>query len=86
MEAVTGLTRKPFNKDCSCALRSPNISRPWAVSIMMTGGSVIIFRMRWLVCQPSISRMRQAVQPVWDMFTPDVGADLIKQIEAEIKK
>ena len=30
--------------------------------------------------------MRQAVQPVWDMFTPDVGADLIKQIEAEIKK
>jgi len=24
------------------------------------------------------ARMRQAVQPVWDMFTPDVGADLVK--------
>jgi len=32
------------------------------------------------------ARMRQAVQPVWDMFTPDVGADLVKEIEAEIKK
>lgn len=31
------------------------------------------------------ARMRQAVQPVWGMFTPDVGADLVKEIEAEIK-
>ncbi|GJQ57048.1 MAG: hypothetical protein HKUEN07_36170 [Rhodocyclaceae bacterium] len=32
------------------------------------------------------ARMRAAVQPVWDMFTPDVGADLVKEVEAEIKK
>ncbi len=32
------------------------------------------------------ARMRKAVQPVWDTFTPDVGADLVKQIEAELKK
>lgn len=32
------------------------------------------------------ARMRKAVQPVWDAFTPDVGADLVKQIEAELKK
>ncbi|MCC6608802.1 MAG: TRAP transporter substrate-binding protein DctP [Burkholderiales bacterium] len=32
------------------------------------------------------ARMRKAVQPVWDTFTPDVGADLVKQVEAELKK
>ena len=32
------------------------------------------------------ARMRARVQPVWDMFTPDVGADLVKQVEATLKK
>ncbi|GAB1390984.1 MAG: hypothetical protein AMXMBFR78_14350 [Rubrivivax sp.] len=31
------------------------------------------------------ARMRQAVQPVWDMFTPSVGADLVKEVEAQLK-
>ncbi len=32
------------------------------------------------------ARMRARVQPVWDMFTPDVGADLVKQVEATLRK
>lgn len=31
------------------------------------------------------ARMRAAVQPVWDMFTPDVGADLVQEVEAQLK-
>lgn len=30
-------------------------------------------------------RMREAVQPVWKMFTPDVGQDLFDQVQAELK-
>ncbi|MCZ2292865.1 MAG: TRAP transporter substrate-binding protein [Burkholderiales bacterium] len=30
------------------------------------------------------ARMRQAVQPVWDMFTPSVGAELVKEVQAQL--
>ena len=32
------------------------------------------------------ARMRERVQPVWNMFTPDVGQDLVGQVEAQLKK
>ncbi|ODU08308.1 MAG: hypothetical protein ABS84_13885 [Rubrivivax sp. SCN 71-131] len=37
------------------------------------------------VSEAEHARMRQAVQPVWDMFTPSVGADLVKEVEAQLK-
>lgn len=30
------------------------------------------------------ARMREKVQPVWKMFTPEVGADLVKQVQDEL--
>ncbi len=37
------------------------------------------------VSEAEHARMRKAVQPVWDMFTPSVGADLVKEVEAQLK-
>ncbi|WP_323012102.1 TRAP transporter substrate-binding protein [Castellaniella sp.] len=30
-------------------------------------------------------RMKQSVQPVWDMFVPQVGEDLFQQVQAQLK-
>src|SRR5690606_2359578 len=37
------------------------------------------------VSDAEYARMRAAVQPVWDMFTPDVGVELVKEVEAQLK-
>jgi len=36
------------------------------------------------VSEAEHARMRKAVQPVWDMFTPSVGADLVKEVQAQL--
>lgn len=37
------------------------------------------------VSDAEYARMRAAVQPVWDTFTPDVGAELVKEVEEQLK-
>ncbi|MCC6868775.1 MAG: TRAP transporter substrate-binding protein [Burkholderiales bacterium] len=37
------------------------------------------------VSDAEYARMRAAVQPVWDMFSADVGVDLVKEVQAQLK-
>lgn len=33
-----------------------------------------------------IAKMREKTKPVWDKHTPQVGAELVKEVQAEIAK